>query len=99
MSSLLTDADIEKIRAKYPSFMKAKKIKVKAPRVKKKKKLRETQKCWHWCPVKKHDWFHVIKDPTGALDEWEQPCLDCKKNINSIGSEEPTSEVASSHTR
>jgi hypothetical protein len=101
---LLSKEEILKIRAKYPSFMKAKEVIVK-PKKKKVKKIKEHRICSHWCPLGKHEWEHILPEKeTGTLDEWKLSCGPCKKaaklsNIKSISSEKPTAEVASPAAR
>ena len=51
------------------------KVTKRSKRVTANKRNREVARhCYHWCPIGKHDWHHVIGDPGARLDEWEQPC-------------------------
>lgn len=83
---MLTDADIARIRAKYPEPKRIVKVNPKhsAQRGRPKGDTQlQANRCWHWCPTGKHDWAHelVEKAQGNNLDEWRQVCQMHRKEL------------------
>jgi hypothetical protein len=80
--NLLSFQEIIRIREKYKSpvrrLTKLPKIKVKKPVGRpKKRRYKNNDQCFHWCPVCRRDWSHF--SDSSAIDIWKKVCSNCKK--------------------
>ncbi len=77
--SLLSNADVARLRERYPTPIRRVK-KALLPQVVKKLPRKEIDVCHHQCPVCKKEWSHELRGrPSSALDRYWTKCRQCKK--------------------
>ena len=55
------------------------------------KKIYAPERCYHWCPVGKHDWAHIVKlsQASGRPDQYKKVCQDCAKGAKNGNHPQP----------